>query len=195
VRVVLIEDGGGELRAAQMLGVVGITRSLLDALTEDEVAFVLGHEYAHLALGHGHFRARAKQAEGKPLPAGAQSMFEGVGNPPHEQTPREPLDQEADADAMGLLFAMRGGYEAQGAQKFFESVRTRGATWKHAGTATHPATADRSATLRKLAVKLCADVTNGRPLILQEERLLPPSDYRREEAIAAPLPAVNCTGV
>lgn len=193
--VVLLEDRGAVEQASQLLDLVGVTRSLLSVLDEDQLAVVVGHEFAHLVLGHGQLRARAMQAGGDRAPAALQYLLEAVGNAPHDQAPIDPRDQEQDADALGLLFAMRAGYAARAGESLFGSALLRAAKWTHSGGLTHPASAKRSLALRDLAMSLCVDVARQRPLMLNDDRLLPLSEYRREEAASALVPPADCSGV
>jgi Zn-dependent protease with chaperone function len=192
VRVSVIEDRQPQEEAAQFLGFVVVTRSLLKTLDEDELAFVVGHEFAHLALAHGYLRAQARQPAGTPLPASVLHLLEAVGSAPHEQAPKGQRDQEREADALGLLFVMRAGYSAQAGERFFGGSLGRNATTMHTEEQTHPPMAERARAMGKLAAALCARVAAGQPLLLPEERLLPAPSYRLEEALAAVLPAADC---
>lgn len=185
--------------AAQLLDMVVISRGMLAGLSEDELAVVVGHEFAHLALAHGRLRSEAAIAAGGGPPAESRhlvrSMLESVGNPPHPEAPTVPREQESDADALGLLLAMRAGYQARaGAALFANDLLTRHA-WSHAVGATHPPMPERSAALLARAQALCGVLARGGALMLPESRLEPQPDYRRDEALKATLPATDCGGL
>lgn len=161
LRVLVVE--AEQANAAQFADTVLLLRPLLEALDEPTLAVALGHEIAHLVLGHGRRR----------LAAG------------HPDTPADPKAQELDADALGLLLAMRAGYPATAGARLFESVPHLPG-WGPASDATHPAPPDRAAALREVARQACATLAAGAPLMPQPVRLLPLAEHRRDEALAAP---------
>jgi hypothetical protein len=144
-----------------------LLRPLVEALDEATLAVVVGRKLARLVLGH----VRPAGPEG--LPA-----------------------QVLDADALGLVLAMRAGYPASAGARLFESVHGLPG-WEAGSGSTHPAPAERAAALREVARQACARLGAGRPLLPAQERLLPLDQHRRDEAGAAPgawPPASVCDG-
>lgn len=200
LRVSVIDDGARPAaNALQLAATVGVTRSMLHALDEDELAFMLGHEVAHLALGHGLLKLQGVMRE-RPFAQADARTVEGLrsieavlsssGPGFHPDTPVEGPLQEFDADALGIVFATRAGYEARAAQRMFERAGESLPGWERATGATHPSPADRAEAARRAAQTLCAGWRESRRLMPAHERLLPQEDYRRDEAATVGLPRV-----
>ncbi len=189
-------SAGQSAQALQLFSSVAVTASLLRALDADELAVVVGHEFAHFALGHGWARVQ-QQAPGQALPYQLEGLLSDMPRP-HADTPNQGPAQERDADALGQLFALRAGYHAAAGQRLFSQAVERLAGWESAaaGSATHPPLSVRAQALAARAQALCQRLRAGQPLLPSEDRLLPAQDYRREEAQAAPLPPTSaCAGV
>jgi Zn-dependent protease with chaperone function len=149
-------------------GHVLVTRPLLDdAVSENEIAFVLGHE-----LGHFHGRDHLRRL-GRVVVYGLAfaAVFGQSGDPGDlgalsaELTSRGfDREQESAADAFGLdLVAAEYGHLA-GAFDFFERMQRAGkGTRLAAYFGTHPAAGDRVAALRRLAAERSLSLT-GEPL-------------------------------
>lgn len=65
---------------------------------EDEIAFIIAHEVSHLLAGH-------------------------LSGPNKSKAPEFQVDQEIDADCMGIELAVRAGYSPDGAINFLRKVR------------------------------------------------------------------------
>jgi Zn-dependent protease with chaperone function len=145
--------------------VVGINLGMLDMLGEDSDAYaaVIGHEFAHLKLGH---REARQQREG--IRQGISSILGfvlGRAGIPVAGTLSDiatnavsrtfSRDEERDSDALGLQYAAQAGYDPSGAIRIWEKMASRGG-----GTipflATHPSSEERVANMRKLAVSVAA---------------------------------------
>ncbi len=102
---------------------VFITTALVDfASDDDELAFVLGHEYAHNFLGH------REELDRKGF---ARSVLGNLATPPWHV-----LKTEREADRLGVYLAARAGYDTAAAPAFFEKLgrrepSTRFAQWGH----------------------------------------------------------------
>ncbi len=182
--------------AANLLDRVVVSTGFLSKVSADELAAVLGHEFAHFALGHARWNA-LDQARGQALPAAVQHTLDKLPEP-HAETPTIPQQRELDADGLGQLLALRAGYDPAAAARLFAQAPQRLAGWQDAaaGSATHPPTPERAKALAARAQALCQRLRAGQPLLPTEDRLLPAEDYRREEAQAAPLPPASaCAGV
>jgi len=158
-------------------GRIAIYTGLLP-ITENEsgLAVVLGHEMAHAVLRHGARR----MAEDPPLHAGFDACQAGLGLTEMcdearldvmsafgvwEQTgPRLPFrdDHEAEADALGLRYAIRAGYDPWEAPRLWERMaKVSGSSPQWLGA--HPTSATRAATLRALIPQLVAQEKGWQP--------------------------------
>jgi predicted Zn-dependent protease len=141
---VVLEDGG-LLNAHADSRKLSISRPMVDLTgNDDQLALVLGHELAHLLLGHtAHdFGDRVMRA------------FDTAAD----------KDDERQADYVGLYFAVRAGYDANRAIDL----------WRRMGTAqpgiiqgdqSHPGTAERYVVLRQTAVEIAQKQESGRPVM------------------------------
>lgn len=151
-------------------GHVFVTRGLLEQLTsESELAFVLGHEIAHVDLEHGLFALKA----GRGVPAAAlaslkllQKNDEGDkwaeklfdDQPAFDGTVENLTDialtwasrgqpgQEREADGLGLQYAVKAGYDSKGAERVLEMLADADAKRT---AASHDPAAERLERLRK----------------------------------------------
>jgi Zn-dependent protease with chaperone function len=173
----------GAGNAFAFLGKAGITDELLTVLSVDELAAVMGHELAHLVLGHGLFRLRQQlaAAPGAPgnqfLPLLEQSSVE-----PHSQTPADPRAQELDADTLGLVFAGMAGHDVRRGAALWRTAARRVSGWAAHGSATHPDTVRRLANATAVADAFCRAAAASRPPWPAAERLLPAYELSRDEA-------------
>ena len=151
-------------------GHVIVTRGLLEQLTsEAELAFVLGHEIAHVDLEHGlgalKTSAGAPAAVLEALRQYQKSQSDDIGwtdklwDRPDAfgGTADQLIDvafasldfmkegQERDADALGLQYAVKAGYDSRGAERVLEMLSTLPA----AETRTHEPAPKRLERLRK----------------------------------------------
>ncbi len=119
--------------------------------SDDELALVLGHEFAHNALGHLR-QTRAQMFAGLLVDL-AVAVFAGVDTGGlFSQLARIPFSEEfeAEADYMGLYLAARAEYEIQIAPNFWRRMAV-----EHPGSirdnmmATHPSTPERAVALQK----------------------------------------------
>lgn len=127
-------------------GHVFVTRGLLEQLTsESELAFVLGHEIAHIDLEHGLLALKT----GRGVPAAvlkSLELFKKKGDDDKwteklfddasafDGTVESGMDialnwaslphpgQERDADGLGLQYAVKAGYDAKGAERVLEML-------------------------------------------------------------------------
>lgn len=154
-------------------GYVFITRGTLTLMRDEAtLAAVLGHEVGHIALRHHleTIKDQKKTALGKGIGTTAfqigSGFIPGVGGTVASGVAHSPLTnlladgavslvlkgwsrgEEEQADAVGLKYATRAGYEAGGLRNFLKAVQDTGsqpaksgffATWR----ATHPGTEER----------------------------------------------------
>lgn len=169
--------------AFAMFGMTFITDELLAALSVDELAAVMGHELAHLVLGHGVFTLRRQQAEAPSDDASLLlSLAESAGVEPHAQTPADPRAQELDADTLGLVFAGMAGYDVRRGAALWRTAARRIPGWSSHGSASHPGDARRLANAQGVATAFCRAAATSRPPWPATERLLPTYELSRDEA-------------
>jgi len=122
VRVHVVETDDWNA-AAMGNGAVWVYTGLLDDLSDDELAIVLGHELAHFT--HEHSRRGAKQAMwGQLLALGTMAAAEAIDNDTARVTTQVAAllsatallsgysrDHEDQADRVGLRYAYEGGYD------------------------------------------------------------------------------------
>ena len=146
--------------------VIITTGMLRFAESDDELALVLGHEFAHNALGHvKQMRAQSFAGLLVDLAVGVFTgvdtggLFSGLGARAFSK------EFEADADYMGLYMAARAGYDIEGAPNFWRRMAV-----EHPGgirenyMATHPSTPARAAALQETIEEIEEKQRDGRPL-------------------------------
>jgi predicted Zn-dependent protease len=127
----------GEMQAVSLLGgSVCITEDLARALDDDELAFALAHEMAHIDLRHRPDRVAAEDA-----------VREAVGDPATVEAALAVHDRHAEleADKFGALYAVRAGFRFSAAASALRKLEETGGLDQDAG---HP---DYSERLRALA--------------------------------------------
>ena len=175
---------GGAGNAFAWLGMTGITDELLAALSVDELAAVMGHELAHLVLGHAVFNLRQQQANAAdPELTTLLSLAESFGVEPHDDVPRDPRAQELDADTLGLVFAGLAGYDVRRGASLWRTAAARIPGWAAHGGATHPSDARRLTNASRAANAFCRAAAAARPPWPATERLLPAYETSRDEAL------------
>jgi len=157
VNVVLLDDA--RVNAAALPGgFLLINRGLVTMMTDDELAFVLGHELAHALLRHGASQLRVKEATAS---VAALSAARAGNDPAAARARADELylmvaahsrELELDADLYGLVYATRAGYAGAAADTALQKVAASlgelvGA--QDRAWASHPLTADRIAELTK----------------------------------------------
>jgi len=128
--------------------IVGLTLSMLNSIGSDKdaLATMVGHELAHLKLKHGDIRKqREKSASGASevlgailaiagVPLGGTIANVGVGM----VTTAYSRDEEREADALGLQWAMAAGYSACGSARTMRMLKEQGRTAPIPFLASHP---------------------------------------------------------
>jgi predicted Zn-dependent protease len=117
-------------------GIVYATDELVRRASDDELAFFLGHELAHVALRHHVDRARMTRAlavaQGMVKKGGAEAL--GVFS----------HDQELEADRYGALYAVRAGFALSACHRALEHLEAWLPGTRNHG---HPAFGERRASL------------------------------------------------
>jgi metalloendopeptidase OMA1, mitochondrial len=141
--------------------------------TESALAAVMGHEIAHAIARHGSQRmVRTNIAQ--TLMMGAQMSFTDM-DPRQRQMVLAALgagaqfgvilpfsrEHENEADAMGLFYTARAGYDPQEAIAFWQRMEEAGGKQPSEFMSTHPSHATRIAHLRELMPRALAEYRGG----------------------------------
>jgi hypothetical protein len=146
--------------------VIITTGMLRFAGSDDELALVLGHEFAHNALAH--VRQMQAQTFGGLLLDLAVGVFTGVNTGGlFSSMGRVAFSKqfEADADYMGLYMAARAGYDIKIAPNFWRRMAV-----EHPGSisknymSTHPSTPERATALNASIQEIESKLKEGLPL-------------------------------
>lgn len=143
---------------------IAVTLGMLDLVgdDEDECAALVGHELAHLALGHGAkrqeregVRAAASTAAGValtlahvPFGANAADVTSTAISSAYSR------DEEREADSKGLDYAKRAGFDPAGAVRLWERLsKVAPNDGPLSFLQTHPSSAERLEAMRKAAAE------------------------------------------
>ena len=166
-------DLTGVSNAFAFLGNASISQDLLAVLTEDELALLMGHEFAHLVLGHAVVALR-RISQSQADTATLLSLVESSNAPPHEDTPEDPRRREHDADKLGLYLAGLAGYRVGQMAPLWRDAAKRIPGWERSRTGvTHPHNAQREQAARVNAREFCEQLRSKRTLMPVEPRLQP----------------------
>ncbi len=128
----------------------------------DEMAFVVGHELAHIALGHlSSARQQSKQRQDQisgvvGTIAGALIPFAGVAVDVGNEMIKASYsrDQEREADTFGLQLMLSSGYDPQGAIRFHQKLMKVSDRQLIPFLSSHPSGEERVNRLRQQIIKL-----------------------------------------
>jgi predicted Zn-dependent protease len=153
-------------------GYVYVTRQLVALMNDEaELAFVLGHEVAHVAARHAEKRAQRSGFAGLGAAllgaiTGSSVLGNLAGTGAELYTLNYSRDQETEADRLGVRYLTKAGYDAAagadilaalGAQTSLEGTLTgQGGREPVSWFSTHPATAGRVAQVRRDAAATTA---------------------------------------
>lgn len=136
--------------------------AMMDLIEEDADmwAALIGHEIAHLKLGHidKHVKRQIPLAilktlaqtatAGDPLTSTASGLLvDGVGL-------KFSRDAERQSDYMGVIWSIESGYDAKGAARLHSLMAERSSTFSIPFLASHPSSKERIETLSELADRL-----------------------------------------
>ena len=158
---------------------IAVTKDAAEDLTDDELAYLVGHEAAHIALGHVKVKNVEKQVEKADLLSGIINVFVcfGLGGlvgplagvigtiassyiTPSVIMSRQSQKKEFEADLYGTVLAMLCGHSPQGAIKLLSRFQREqeNEPWlakvNAAVFGTHPHPRDRIAAVRELLRKI-----------------------------------------
>ncbi|WP_439547480.1 M48 family metalloprotease [Sandarakinorhabdus sp.] len=148
-------------------GYVYITRQLLALMNDEaELAFIMGHEVAHVAARHGQKRQNRSALSGilaglAGAVTGSDLIGRGAGIVAGLTTLGYSREQERQADSLGVRYLTSAGYDplgsvdslaALGAQTALEArLKGQGGAEPSQWLSTHPANAERVERIRKEA--------------------------------------------
>lgn len=175
-------DAAGVTNALALFTGTYVTREMQARLTRDELAMILGHEFAHLVLAHGFVRLqREREGQAGRYDDGLLGVLQTTHPTPHEDTPKDERQQELDADTLGLFFAGLAGYDIRGAVELWRDADRRFPSLAAKGSKTHPPAATRLRNARAAVAQFCAAVAAGKPPVPRLERLQPAYEASRDE--------------
>ncbi len=146
-------------------GKVGVYTALIKlAESDDEIAVVMGHEVAHVSSRHGSER----QSQAVLVGLGGAALAIGTEKDKNQQyymlayglgstlgTLAYSRDHEREADAVGLRFAARAGYDPRAAASFWRKMAAKETGGRPPKLlSTHPPSEERIETLERLAPAL-----------------------------------------
>ena len=134
----------------------GIVHKL--ALTDDEIAQIMGHEIAHALLGHGRERmSRAMAMQGGFLVGSIVAGYDLTGLAPIADialTLPNSRTGESEADRYGVELAARAGYDPRAAVRLWEKMAKAGNNGMPEFLSTHPSPDNRIEALNALVPKM-----------------------------------------
>lgn len=174
-------------------GKVGVYTALIKlASSDDEIAVVMGHEIAHVSSRHGAER----QSQAMLIGLGGAALAVGTEHDKNQQyymlayglgstlgSLAYSRDHEREADAVGLRFAARAGYDPRAAASFWKKMAAKETGGRPPKLlSTHPPSEERIETLERLAPSLM-------PLYQQAKANLAAGGAPAPAPNAAPSPA------
>ncbi|MCU0810304.1 MAG: M48 family metallopeptidase [Thiobacillaceae bacterium] len=128
------------------------------ALTDDEIAQIMGHEIAHALLGHGRERmSRAMAMQGGLILGSIVAERDLTGFAPIADialTLPNSRTGESEADRYGVELAARAGYDPRAAVRLWEKMAKAGGSGMPEFLSTHPSPDNRIQVLNDLVPKM-----------------------------------------
>ncbi len=140
--------------------VIGVNLGMIDLFQNDDDAYaaILGHEFAHLTLGHGAVRQQREQA--RTVGSTVLGFILGAAGVPGGGTIADVAtqvvstvysrDEERDADRYGMDYMKRAGFDPKGAVRAWERM-SKVSGFNIPFLSTHPQSAERLETMKRLA--------------------------------------------
>ena len=139
-------------------GTVRVFAGLMDLMTDDEIRFVIGHEVGHAKLGHSKKAlqtAYAASAARKAASASGGAVVAGLAKSELGKLGEELVNaqfsqsQENEADAYGVEFMKRHGYNLSAAVTAMQKLQAGGGG-EHSMLSSHPSSEERITKLKQL---------------------------------------------
>jgi hypothetical protein len=145
---------------------VFVTRGMLDFVkSDDELAVVVGHEFAHYAMLHIE-NSRSRAGVGlmadvlvAVLTGVSSNVFSSVGAGMYS------LEQEFEADYVGAYMARRAGYDPSVAVGLWRRMSVSGAAYIDKDSSSHPSNAERGARFKEIVAEIDAKLERGEELL------------------------------
>lgn len=156
---------------------IGITTGFLSSLNDEELAFIISHELAHIIEGHIS-KKRGNQFIGSLFGATLDALAEGLGTHTYRryeyqmaQLGQKAFSQEfeAEADYIGLYILARAGYSTEEVANFWQRMAREMPMESNSLVGTHPPTAYRYLMLSKAHAEIEKKKVSGE--VLLPERL------------------------
>lgn len=181
---VAVADVKGLANALSAFGGTWVTAEMLPHLSEDDLALVIGHEFAHLVLGHSLQRLQDADPT-DPARRALLTWMEQTTVPPHDKAPADPTQHEFDADELGLYFAGLAGYSVPAMASFWaeRAASIPASTLSLVGAKTHPSRTARAAALERVAAQFCKRVSEHQPLMPAAIHLQPHHEMAVDELV------------
>ena len=144
-------------------GKIAVYTGLLEklALSDEELAAVMGHEIAHALREHGREKASQQAAQQAVIGIGAAVLGVGQGgatlaNMAAQVTYGLPNSREfeREADRMGVELAARAGFDPRAAITLWQKMAQAGGGGGPGFLSTHPSASDRITDLQKYAAQV-----------------------------------------
>ena len=157
---------------------IWITTGFLSSLSDEELAFIISHELAHIVEGHID-KKEGNQFVGSLLGATLDAFAEGLGTPTYRENEyrfaklgQQMFSQEfeAEADYLGLYILARAGYSTEKVADFWRKLAREMPMESNSLVGTHPPTAYRYLMLSKTHLEIEKKKASGSPLL--PERLI-----------------------
>lgn len=178
---------------------IGLTIGMLNLIGHDYDAYaaIIGHELAHLALGHGAIRKEREDV--------AKGISNVVGNVLGAFIPMGGLitgvavtavttiysrDEERDADNKGVEYMKSAGFDPQGAVRVWEKMSNAGVGFSIPFLSTHPMSSERIENMRVLVATRQTNQTSivsPRP----DDSTINPAQSNLTERIPVDVPSVG----
>lgn len=142
-------------------GTVRVFAGLMDLMTDDEIRFVIGHEVGHAKLGHSKKAlqtAYAASAARKAASASGGAVVAGLAKSELGKLGEELVNaqfsqsQENEADAYGVEFMKRHGYNLSAAITAMQKLNASGGG-EHSMLSSHPSSEERITKLKQLVTE------------------------------------------
>lgn len=152
---------------------VWVSASLIEFSTKDELALVLGHEFAHIAMRHrekkgqnwslGWLAGFAADVAAAAAGVNTQGGFSNIGSMVGQE--HGSVDFEMEADYVALYIVAKAGLPIDNAPEFWRKMATRYPSMIEPSlSSTHPSSAQRYLAMQKAVEEINKKKAQGKPL-------------------------------
>ncbi len=145
--------------------------------SNNDLAFVIGHEFAHVV--RGHIETKHGNALSGALIGAIITGLSGVPNDQNNQLPQYlaeigsglfSQEFEAEADYTGLYYTARAGFDIQHVPEVWRRMAEAHPDGIHLAGSTHPSSAKRYLAIQEAVREIDRKRANGLPLVPDERR-------------------------